>query len=236
MSKQLIGVNLGSYTFDATNKQVTLSGIDPLTLDQILLITNVTTNTIIYNFADPTLGGSIAANVVTLTYDTISMNNTDILQVFVEYPDAAQPTAFSITGPSGFVADVTNSNQLKVSTPPPTPPAASNPIGNEVFSVVSAVEDTFSIPLTNAKTATITRLTVSVEPVNNGTSIELFEDIDGDGLNLRRFARADLNGDFGFIDLLETIVGDGIKRILMRVEPKGGGAREVFRRWEGFEE
>lgn len=124
MSKQLIGVNLGAYTFDATNKQVTLSGIDPLTLDQILLITNVTTNTIIYNFADSTLGGSISANVITLTYDTTSMNNTDILQVFVEYPDAAQPTAFSITGPSGFVADVTNSKQLKVSTPPPTPPAA----------------------------------------------------------------------------------------------------------------
>ena len=37
--------------------KVQITNYPNITLDQILLITNVTRNTIIYNFADPTKGG-----------------------------------------------------------------------------------------------------------------------------------------------------------------------------------
>ena len=39
-------------------------------LNQLLLITNVTKNIIIYNFADSTLGGTINNNVLSLTYNS----------------------------------------------------------------------------------------------------------------------------------------------------------------------
>jgi hypothetical protein len=53
-------------------------------LEQLLVITNVTDNIIIYNFADPSAGGTISNNVLTLNYNTVSMSNTDSLQIFLD--------------------------------------------------------------------------------------------------------------------------------------------------------
>jgi len=83
--KQMIGVDVGGYTFDASTKTITITGLDALDLEQILVITNVTDNIIIYSFNDPLLGGVIASNVLTLTYDTSTMGNADELQIWVEY-------------------------------------------------------------------------------------------------------------------------------------------------------
>ena len=41
------------YTFNAAAKQITFNTSETITLPQLLLITNVTDNLIIYNFADP---------------------------------------------------------------------------------------------------------------------------------------------------------------------------------------
>jgi hypothetical protein len=86
--KQLLGTDVsGSYTFNASAKTVTFYGLtQTITLSNILLITNVTANTIIYNFADPTTGAaSFTNNVLTLDYDTsVSMNSSDVLQIFLD--------------------------------------------------------------------------------------------------------------------------------------------------------
>jgi hypothetical protein len=85
--KKLLGVDtVGSYTFDPTAKTVTFSNLaQSLTLANILLITNTTANTIIYNFADPTSGAvSFNNNVLTLDYNTTSMNASDVLQIYVD--------------------------------------------------------------------------------------------------------------------------------------------------------
>ena len=87
--KQLLATDTpGSYAFDKTAKTVTFSGLrESITLSNILLITNVTANTIIYNFADSTKGAvSFNNNVLTLDYDTSSMANTDVLQIFLDVP------------------------------------------------------------------------------------------------------------------------------------------------------
>ena len=87
--KQLLSVDTpGSYSFDKTAKTVTFSGLrDDITLSNILLITNVTANTIIYNFADSSKGAvSFNNNVLTLDYDTSAMANTDVLQIFLDVP------------------------------------------------------------------------------------------------------------------------------------------------------
>ena len=87
--KQLLATDTpGSYSFDKTAKTITFSGLrDDITLANILLITNVTANTIIYNFADSTNGAvSFNNNILTLDYDTSAMANTDVLQIFLDLP------------------------------------------------------------------------------------------------------------------------------------------------------
>jgi len=72
------------YTFNAATKQITFNTPSSVSLEQLLLITNVTDNVIIYNFADPLFGGTISNNVLTLTYNTVSMSNSDGLQIFLD--------------------------------------------------------------------------------------------------------------------------------------------------------
>jgi hypothetical protein len=55
-----------------------------LTLNQILLVTNVSNNSIIYNFADPAAGGYLISNVLYLSANTTSMADTDYLQIFLD--------------------------------------------------------------------------------------------------------------------------------------------------------
>jgi hypothetical protein len=61
-------------------------------LNEILMITNVTTNQVIYNFSDSTRGGAITqtassispTTVIALDFDTSSMSSGHILQIYVE--------------------------------------------------------------------------------------------------------------------------------------------------------
>lgn len=91
--KQLVGSDIGSYTFNAATKQITLIGVGTITLNQILTVTNTTSNTqkMIYCFADETMGGSLAGNVLTLDVDTTTMNNSDSLQIYIDLPNVVQP-------------------------------------------------------------------------------------------------------------------------------------------------
>jgi hypothetical protein len=61
-----------------------------LLLEQIIIIVNVTDNIMLYNFADATLGATIASNVITLNYDTSAMSNTDSLMIIVDLPDTME--------------------------------------------------------------------------------------------------------------------------------------------------
>ena len=77
------------YIFDPTNKNVVFNNYDKIDLERVLLITNVTDNVIIYNFANPVAGGRVVNNnILNLQYDTTTMSNTDKLQIFYEV-DAA---------------------------------------------------------------------------------------------------------------------------------------------------
>jgi hypothetical protein len=87
--KKLLGTDLtGSYAFNPGAKTITFAGLgQTIDLQNILLITNTTANTIIYNFADSTSGAvSFTNNVLTLDYDTTSMSSTDKLQIYVDVP------------------------------------------------------------------------------------------------------------------------------------------------------
>lgn len=93
--KKLYGIETsGSYTFDKTAKTITFVNLPTtITLANILLITNVTANTIIYNFADAATGvTSFTNNVLTLDYDTSSMNNSDVLQIYLDLDNSQEST------------------------------------------------------------------------------------------------------------------------------------------------
>ena len=70
------------YLFDASAKTITFT--DSLDVKGLLLITNVTDNILIYNFADPLKGGTVVGKILTLTYNTTSMSDSDSLQIFYE--------------------------------------------------------------------------------------------------------------------------------------------------------
>jgi hypothetical protein len=87
--KKLLGTDLtGSYVFDPSAKTITFSSLgQAIDLQNILLITNTTANTIIYNFADSSSGAvSFTNNVLTLDYNTAAMAATDKLQIYVDVP------------------------------------------------------------------------------------------------------------------------------------------------------
>lgn len=77
-------VKIDKYTFDASAKTIEFVGYDVIDLDRVLLITNVTDNIIIYNFADSDVGGTVDSNILTLTYDTTSMSDSDELLIFYQ--------------------------------------------------------------------------------------------------------------------------------------------------------
>lgn len=118
--KQLIK----NYTFDKTAKTVTFTDFSTIALERVQLITDVTANVIIYQFNDSLLGGTAATNVLTLTYNTVALNNTDKLQII--YDSATGDPLYDATSTQGNVASgaTDSGNPVKVggkyNTTPPT--------------------------------------------------------------------------------------------------------------------
>jgi len=118
------------YTFTPATKTIVVTkGIQP---ERLVLITNVTTNQVIYNFSDPNLRGTVTPNfnntqngatinpesgvvtsardstTIVLNYNTASMNSTDKLSIVVdEYTEKFEPSE-TYTDPV---------NKLRVSEP-----------------------------------------------------------------------------------------------------------------------
>ena len=100
MAKKLVE----DYSFDASEKQVTLTKYNPIVIERLLMITNITDNIIIFVFNNSAKGGTASTNVITLTYDTTSMSDTDKLQIF--YDDVPATGTTTSVASSAFVASV----------------------------------------------------------------------------------------------------------------------------------
>jgi hypothetical protein len=110
--KQIIGVDIGSYTFNKTAKTVTITGVSALTLEQILLIINATSNQIIYQHTYPDFGGTINNNVITLDCDTSTMNNSDNLYIAIESNNLVATSALQTIANTSLSTIVTNTNKI----------------------------------------------------------------------------------------------------------------------------
>ena len=91
MAKHVI---VESYTFNPSTKTIVVTGKN-IRKEQLLLITNTTSGTVIYNFSDPSLQASSYTNAANnqtgqetttliLNYNTGSMNATDKLAILTE--------------------------------------------------------------------------------------------------------------------------------------------------------
>ncbi len=93
---------INNYSFNKVAKTVTLTDYATIELKNVLLITNVDTNTIIYNFASLTKGGTVATNVLTLDFDTNipAMSNADKLQIWYYDTNVASLGTVTVTNPT----------------------------------------------------------------------------------------------------------------------------------------
>ena len=98
MARKSIQTNY--YLFDAAARKVVIPG--GIQREQLILITNVTDNKVIYNFSDPELTASaytistdirnVTTTQVTLAYDTTSMSDTDKLQIiYDDFEETVKP-------------------------------------------------------------------------------------------------------------------------------------------------
>lgn len=89
-------IMIHNYTFDKTAQTVTFNDYTSIKLESVLLISNATDGRLIYNFADSNRNGSVTDNVLTLTFDTSAMSNTDKLSIFYEDEAVLPATADSV--------------------------------------------------------------------------------------------------------------------------------------------
>lgn len=75
---------ISNYTFNAAARTVTFTNYATISLQRLYLVTNVTQNKILYNFADVTRGGTVATNVLTLNASTAGMANGDVLMIIYD--------------------------------------------------------------------------------------------------------------------------------------------------------
>ena len=98
MARKSIQTNY--YLFDASEREVVIPG--GIQREQLILITNVTDNKVIYNFSDPELTATeyhISTDIrnntttrVVLAYDTTSMSDSDKLQiVYDDFEETVKP-------------------------------------------------------------------------------------------------------------------------------------------------
>ena len=105
MAKKLY---IGQTTFEPLANQVVIKG--NILPQRLLLITNISNNTIIYNFADPLLGlitaqfdSTTESTIFTLVKDVSAMNSDDFLQVFIDDQSTEFTPAEDIIDPVGKI-------------------------------------------------------------------------------------------------------------------------------------
>jgi hypothetical protein len=81
----------GGYSFTASSRTIVINKYIPR--ENLILITNVTANQVIYNFSDPSLraitytlasSGANSTTTIVLNYNTTLMSNSDKLSIVVD--------------------------------------------------------------------------------------------------------------------------------------------------------
>ena len=111
---------VSNYSFNAAAKQITLADYTAVDLESLLLITNVTDNVIIYNFAGQGKGATVSGNVLTLDFDTTSMSSSDSLQIFIDNNEvgASESTAEALKDVADYLKILVRQTQTLATQDP----------------------------------------------------------------------------------------------------------------------
>jgi hypothetical protein len=93
-----------NYTFNASNGQITFTDFSAISLENVLLVTNVTDGIVVYQFQKPGKLGSVSTNVLDLQFDTSGMSNGDDLQI-IYHCEAGDPNYNETLPVSGPLTD-----------------------------------------------------------------------------------------------------------------------------------
>lgn len=85
-----------NYSFNHSAQTVTLTDFSTVLLERLMLITDVTTGTILYQFNNSALGATVSGNVITLVADTSSAQDSDKLQII--YNSASGDPVYDTSG------------------------------------------------------------------------------------------------------------------------------------------
>jgi len=83
MTQQII---IDKYSFNPLTKEITFLDNADVKIEGLQLITNLNRGAVIYQFNEQTKGGMLIGNVLTLNYDTSTMQNSDVLQIIYSPP------------------------------------------------------------------------------------------------------------------------------------------------------
>lgn len=138
------------------------------------------------------------------------------------------------TGTDMMVNDDGSINTVNVTVSTPT---NADQVVQENFEDVATTTGVDTIyTITNGETLTIQIFSAGAEVTAAGSVTELFEDANGDLSVLVRIGTIFTNGDNANEPIQQDFVGDGTRRIVMRQRGYAASAREMFGRWQGFEE
>ncbi len=105
MAKQVVK----NYSFDTTAKTVTLTDFGTVLLERLALITDTTTNQILYNFADSLIAtASVAGNVVSLSTLPGGVANSNKLRI--DYDDITGDPTYDVPSLASNAAQETDGN------------------------------------------------------------------------------------------------------------------------------
>ena len=207
MAKRIIQEN---YTFTPASRTIVIANRF-LRREQLLLITNVTTNTVIYNFSDTSLTASafnatvvnnIETTTIVVTYNTTSMSASDKLSILVEETNETFQPAEAYIDPV---------QKLRVSTPQslidtdfeygvqPTKWETLNLMNNRPSAFYDATSPVFFTGISGAGTRIVTVTTASTTGLIAGNPIYIQDTTDPNANGYYIINSVTLNTNFTYI-------------------------------------
>lgn len=148
----------------------------------------------------------------------------------------AQKDSIVIEGRNGIDLVINSDGSISTSAAITTPPT-STAISQVAFGfVATTIGLDLNYTITNGKTLTLQRFSAAAADATGGAAIELFYDPNGDLSVLTRIETIILNGATYQASLNQLFVGNGIRRIILRRRGYVNSSREIFARWEGYEQ
>lgn len=223
-----------NYSFNHSARTVTFTDYNPVLLRRLYLITNVTRNEVIYNFAKVGSGGAVATNVLTLQYDTTGHADTDKLQIIYEtFPSDADYPVLSVIGAVtvGNFPSFPAIQPVSVATPYQVAGSAET---NSIYQGVTALTPKFAVIVASAsgRTTVVGNVggkkirVLSYVLVSNGSVNVKFQSAnvaptDKTGL-LYLVANSGVAAAFNPVGHFESIAGEGIDINLSSASAVGG--------------